>query len=178
MQYSVIVFDTAPTGHTLRFLSFPTVLEKALAKVSQLGGRFGPMIQQVSCFFGHFFVFILVLASRIFEVTRLNCPCMSRTRPLILLCRLPTFTAAAPYITIGVICRPRHLFTTSHPCVPEGSSPMMFIADSAIRICIDVNDDGRTSERARRHVCETGKYAGRYYRSKHAIQRSRKFLPS
>jgi anion-transporting ArsA/GET3 family ATPase len=49
MQYSVIIFDTAPTGHTLRFLSFPTVLEKALAKVSTLSGRFGPMFQQVSC---------------------------------------------------------------------------------------------------------------------------------
>jgi len=47
MQYSVIIFDTAPTGHTLRFLSFPTVLEKALAKVSTLSGRFGPMFQQV-----------------------------------------------------------------------------------------------------------------------------------
>lgn len=46
MQYSVIVFDTAPTGHTLRFLSFPTVLENALGKVSQLGGRFGSMMQQ------------------------------------------------------------------------------------------------------------------------------------
>ncbi|KAM3589671.1 Golgi to ER traffic-related protein, variant 3 [Umbelopsis sp. WA50703] len=52
MQYSVIIFDTAPTGHTLRFLSFPTVLEKALAKVSTLSGRFGPMFQQMSGMMG------------------------------------------------------------------------------------------------------------------------------
>ncbi|CAK7266256.1 Golgi to ER traffic-related protein [Sporothrix epigloea] len=44
LSYETIVFDTAPTGHTLRFLQFPTVLEKALAKVSQLSGQFGPLL--------------------------------------------------------------------------------------------------------------------------------------
>ena len=52
MSYSVVVFDTAPTGHTLRFLSFPTVLEKALAKISGLSSRFGPMVSQVSGMMG------------------------------------------------------------------------------------------------------------------------------
>jgi arsenite-transporting ATPase len=44
LSYEVIVFDTAPTGHTLRFLQFPSVLEKALAKVSQLSSQYGPLL--------------------------------------------------------------------------------------------------------------------------------------
>lgn len=52
MDYQTIVFDTAPTGHTLRFLSFPAVLQKGLAKMSQMSSRFGGLFQQVSL---HFF---------------------------------------------------------------------------------------------------------------------------
>ncbi|KAF2482765.1 anion-transporting ATPase-like domain-containing protein [Neohortaea acidophila] len=44
MEYELIIFDTAPTGHTLRFLQFPTVMEKALEKLSQLSQQFGGMI--------------------------------------------------------------------------------------------------------------------------------------
>jgi arsenite-transporting ATPase len=46
MDYSCIVFDTAPTGHTLRFLSFPAVLDKALGKFAQMGSQLGPMLNQ------------------------------------------------------------------------------------------------------------------------------------
>lgn len=52
MQYSVIVFDTAPTGHTLRFLSFPSVLQKALGKLSSLRNNFGPMMSSMSSMMG------------------------------------------------------------------------------------------------------------------------------
>ncbi|KAI5462595.1 anion-transporting ATPase-like domain-containing protein [Mariannaea sp. PMI_226] len=44
LSYETIIFDTAPTGHTLRFLQFPSVLEKALAKISQLSSQYGPLL--------------------------------------------------------------------------------------------------------------------------------------
>lgn len=52
MDYSVIVFDTAPTGHTLRLLQFPSTLEKGLEKVMSLKNKFGGLISQVSRMFG------------------------------------------------------------------------------------------------------------------------------
>jgi len=47
LAYDVVIFDTAPTGHTLRFLQFPTVLEKGLAKIHQLSQQFGPMLSTI-----------------------------------------------------------------------------------------------------------------------------------
>jgi len=52
MDYDVVVFDTAPTGHTLRLLSFPTILDKALGKVMDLKDRFGGLIGQASTLMG------------------------------------------------------------------------------------------------------------------------------
>jgi len=48
MEYSVIIFDTAPTGHTLRFLSFPSALEKGFSKIFDLKSKFGAMFSQLS----------------------------------------------------------------------------------------------------------------------------------
>lgn len=51
MDYSCIVFDTAPTGHTLRLLQFPTMLEKGLGKLMSLKDSFGGLLSTASSLF-------------------------------------------------------------------------------------------------------------------------------
>lgn len=47
IAYRTIIFDTAPTGHTLRFLQLPATLEKLLSKFKDLSGKFGPMLSML-----------------------------------------------------------------------------------------------------------------------------------
>lgn len=43
-NFDLIIFDTAPTGHTLRLLNFPKILEKGIVKIIELKEKFGGMI--------------------------------------------------------------------------------------------------------------------------------------
>jgi arsenite/tail-anchored protein-transporting ATPase len=52
MNYSTIVFDTAPTGHTLRLLSFPKTMESAIGKLLDLKNRFSGLLTQMTAFMG------------------------------------------------------------------------------------------------------------------------------
>lgn len=52
MDYSCIVFDTAPTGHTLRLLQLPSTLQKGLAKLMSLRGMMGGALDQVMSMMG------------------------------------------------------------------------------------------------------------------------------
>ena len=49
---ATIVFDTAPTGHTLRLLSFPTLLDRALSRLLSLNSKFAPLFSQFSALTG------------------------------------------------------------------------------------------------------------------------------
>lgn len=41
LDYDVVVFDTAPTGHTLRLLDFPTIMENAMVNLKDLKDSLG-----------------------------------------------------------------------------------------------------------------------------------------
>lgn len=47
MNYSCIIFDTAPTGHTLRLIGFPAMLENAMSKLSSIQDRMSPLFSTV-----------------------------------------------------------------------------------------------------------------------------------
>lgn len=53
MEYDVVVFDTAPTGHTLRLLSFPTIIEKSLDSINSLKSSMGNMLSQITSLLGN-----------------------------------------------------------------------------------------------------------------------------
>eukprot|EP01083_Nonionella_stella_P040355 109567_1 len=48
MHYDVIVFDTAPTGHTLRLLGFPDLLEKGMERLISIQDTFSGLFAQFS----------------------------------------------------------------------------------------------------------------------------------
>ncbi|AQZ09295.1 GET3 (YDL100C) [Zygosaccharomyces parabailii] len=47
-RYDAVIFDTAPTGHTLRFLQLPNTLSKLLEKFGEITGRLGPMLNSLA----------------------------------------------------------------------------------------------------------------------------------
>ena len=44
-KFDLIIFDTAPTGHTLRLLDFPKILDKGIKKMIELREKFGMVLQ-------------------------------------------------------------------------------------------------------------------------------------
>eukprot|EP00013_Stygamoeba_regulata_P001311 CAMPEP_0177641830 /NCGR_PEP_ID=MMETSP0447-20121125/7269_1 /TAXON_ID=0 /ORGANISM="Stygamoeba regulata, Strain BSH-02190019" /LENGTH=321 /DNA_ID=CAMNT_0019143961 /DNA_START=51 /DNA_END=1016 /DNA_ORIENTATION=+ len=52
MEFETVVFDTAPTGHTLRLLTFPSVLEKGMGKLSHMRGQMSGILSQLSSMMG------------------------------------------------------------------------------------------------------------------------------
>ena len=51
-KFDVIIFDTAPTGHTLRLLNFPKILEKGIVKLIELKEKFGGMLSNMQGMMG------------------------------------------------------------------------------------------------------------------------------
>jgi len=52
MNYDVVVFDTAPTGHTLRLLNFPNILEESLEKMIKFKQKMGSMVTTLTSMMG------------------------------------------------------------------------------------------------------------------------------
>ncbi|KAA0153589.1 hypothetical protein FNF27_07614 [Cafeteria roenbergensis] len=52
MDFDVVVFDTAPTGHTLRLLAFPDSLAKGLEAATALKTQLGPLLGMATSMMG------------------------------------------------------------------------------------------------------------------------------
>ncbi len=52
MSFECVVFDTAPTGHTLRLLQLPATLEKSLGKLLSLQSGLGGLFSTLSSMLG------------------------------------------------------------------------------------------------------------------------------
>jgi arsenite-transporting ATPase len=46
-DFEIVIFDTAPTGHTLRLLNFPNLLGKGLEKLISLKENFSSILNNV-----------------------------------------------------------------------------------------------------------------------------------
>ena len=55
LDYDVVIFDTAPTGHTLRLLEMPNIIGKSLQKILELKLQFGSVIDSVGGILGNEF---------------------------------------------------------------------------------------------------------------------------
>lgn len=55
LDYDVVVFDTAPTGHTLRLLEMPNIIGKSLQKILELKLQFSSIIDSVGGILGNEF---------------------------------------------------------------------------------------------------------------------------
>lgn len=51
-EWDYVVFDTAPTGHTLRMLQLPEVLDKGIGRLLEIKSQFGGLANKVTGFIG------------------------------------------------------------------------------------------------------------------------------